>query len=209
MNSLFESLFAPYGGYSLWDIAAEALAVITGLMSVWYARQENILVYPVGLISTGLYVYICLHFGLYGESGINAYYTAVSIYGWWNWARPSASAALPISRNTPKEQLLSIVLLVVFSLVLWGVLDRFTDSNVPLADGITTAIFCVAMWLMARKKLESWLYWIAGDLLAPPLYFYKGLTLTAFQYVIFLLLAVMGWMEWKKRLNENPTVSPE
>jgi nicotinamide mononucleotide transporter len=180
----------------------EALAVLTGLLSVWYARKENILVYPTGIISVLIYVYICFTVKLYADMGINVFYFGMSIYGWIKWSRKTADhKQRPITRMSGKEWALSILGFVVFFLVLIFVLKKYTDSNVPVWDALTTAIFIIGMWLMALKKIENWLFWIAGDLVSVPLYASKALILTSFQFTVFLILAVAGFIEWKKRYS--------
>lgn len=177
----------------------EAAGVIFGLLSVWYAKQENILVFPTGIISVLIYVYICANAKLYADMGINAYYFVMSVYGWYVWTRKDdRSKHIPISYNSTTENIISIALLVVSFAFLRYVLINFTDSDVPNWDSTTTAIFFVGMWLMAKKKIENWIAWIVADTISIPLYFYKGLLLTSFQYFIFLILAIMGLIAWHK-----------
>lgn len=181
----------------------EFIAVIFGLLSVWYARKENIWVYPTGIVNVLIYVYLCFHASLYADMGINAFYFFMSVYGWYRWTRKDQSNhQLPITSLGLRGWLMNIMATLVFFGILWFVLDRFTDSTVPVLDSFTTAIFIVAMWLMAIKKLENWLFWIAGDLLVIPLFAYKGLAFTGVQYIVFLILAIMGWLEWKKRMKQ-------
>jgi len=180
----------------------EGIAVFTGLLSVWFAKKENIWVYPTGIISVLIYVYICFHAGIYADMGINAFYFIMSVYGWYKWTRKDQSDHyIPITTNTLKMQLLSILGAVVFFMILFYVLKNFTDSTVPYLDSITTAIFIIGMWLMALKKIENWIYWIVGDFISIPLFFYKGLVLTSFQYTVFLVLAIMGYIEWRNKLK--------
>ncbi len=164
----------------------EAVAVVFGLLSVWYAKKENILVYPTGIISVLIYVYICLNFGLYADMGINGFYFVMSVYGWYKWTRKDQHDHLiPISKNSPFQNVISLVGVIVFFFILKYVLTNFTDSTVPVLDSATTAIFIVGMWLMALKKIENWIFWIVGDLISIPLYFHKGLLLTSVQYTVF------------------------
>lgn len=180
----------------------EATAVFFGLLSVWYAKQENILVYPTGIISVLIYVYICFGAKLYADMGINAYYFVMSVYGWVVWAQTDEERpAVPISYNSNRENLYSLLLFAVSWLVLYYSLSRFTDSDVPVWDSFTTAVFFVGMWLMARKKVENWVAWIIGDLVSVPLYFYKGLVLTSFQYLVFTALAVAGLVSWVRAVR--------
>jgi nicotinamide mononucleotide transporter len=182
----------------------EAVAVLFGLLSVWFAKKENLLVYPTGIVSVLIYVYICLSAGLYADMGINFFYFIMSVYGWYNWTRKDKTDhVIPISANTLKQNLLSLAGTVVFFLILQYILRNFTDSTVPYIDSTTTAIFIIGMWLMALKKIENWIYWIVGDIISIPLYFYKGLALTSFQFTIFLILAIMGYIEWRKKLHER------
>ena len=182
----------------------EAVAVLFGLLSVWFAKKENLLVYPTGIVSVLIYVYICLSAGLYADMGINFFYFLMSVYGWYNWTRKDKTDHfIPITSNTTKQQLLSLSGTVVFFLILQYILRHFTDSTVPYIDSTTTAIFIIGMWLMALKKIENWIYWIVGDIISIPLYFYKGLVLTSFQFTVFLILAVMGYVEWRRKLHEQ------
>lgn len=185
----------------------EAIAVVLGIASVWYARRENILVYPTGIVSVLIYVYICFYSRLYADAGINFFYFAMSVYGWYNWTRKgSVDEVLHISVNTRRQQLLSIVLTFVSYWVIIGLIWLFNHSDraymtswVPWVDSFTTAIFLVGMLLMARKKVENWVYWIIGDIVSLPMYFMKGLAFTSFQYLVFLILAILGLIEWRKR----------
>ncbi|MEQ9297736.1 MAG: nicotinamide riboside transporter PnuC [Cyclobacteriaceae bacterium] len=180
----------------------EAVAVVFGLASVWYARLENILVYPTGIVSVIIYVYICAGAKLYADMGINAYYFVMSVYGWIIWSKKvDPTHHIPISRNSLSENISAGIILIISFFALRYVLANYTDSDVPIWDSITTSIAFVGMWLMARKKLENWIAWIIADAISIPLYFYKGLLLTSFQYFVFLILAIMGYIAWKKSLE--------
>lgn len=182
----------------------EAVAVVFGLASVWYARLENILVYPTGIVSVIIYVYICAGAKLYADMGINAYYFVMSIYGWIIWSKKvDPTHHIPVSRNSLSENISAMIILVASFLVLRYVLVNYTDSDVPIWDSVTTSIAFVGMWLMARKKLENWIAWIIADAISIPLYFYKGLLLTSFQYFVFLILAIMGYIAWKKDVESR------
>lgn len=182
----------------------EGLAVSTGLASVWFSVKERIWVYPIGLISVSIYVYLSFIYGIYADMGINIYYVFMSIYGWYRWLQPSESGtAKEITRNSGKEWLLSIVLFLLSWVILFVILQRFTDSEIPLWDSLTTSLAIVGMWLMAEKKVEHWLFWIATDLLSIPLYYYKNLLLTSGQFFVFTILAVIGWLQWNKSLSSR------
>lgn len=180
----------------------EAVAVVTGLMSVWYARKENILVYPVGIVSVLIYVYLCFKVKLYADMGINAFYFVMSVYGWIKWTRKTAGQDhRPISVATKNEWILSVGGMILFFFILYFLLRNYTDSNVPFWDALTTAVFIIGMWLMALKKVENWIFWIAGDLMCIPLFVSKGLILSGFQYLVFLFLAIAGYLAWSSKFK--------
>jgi nicotinamide mononucleotide transporter len=182
----------------------EAIAVITGLLSVWFAKKENILVYPTGIVSVLIYVYLCFHVKLYADMAINAFYFVMSVYGWHKWSmKMPDSRVRPITHASRNEWIIGIAGTAISFIILYFVLKNYTDSNVPVWDALTTAIFIIGMWLMAFKKIENWLFWIAGDLMCIPLFISKGLALTGFQYSVFLLLAVSGYVEWKRRIGRQ------
>ena len=204
MNDYIDILFSQYDSYSNFDIALEAFATIFGLLSVWFSMRENILVFPTGIINTSIYVYILYFAGLYGDMSINAYYFAMSIYGWNKWLQKTDDTHyIPIRNSTKIEKIYSVILMVVSFGLLSYILKNYTSSTVPYIDAFTTSIFFVGMWLMAKKVIDNWVYWIIGDLITIPLYIYKGLTITAFQYLIFTILAIAGYITWKKQIN-NP-----
>jgi len=179
----------------------EALAVIFGILSVWFARKENIWVYPTGIINVLIYVYLCYFAGLYADMAINAFYFVMSVFGWYNWSRRTqTNDHVPISRLNLKQWAFYIALIAVAFGVIYYVLSSYTDSTVPKFDSFTTALFIAAMWLMAIKKIENWLLWILGDILVIPMFAIKGLAFTSVQYIVFLVLAIMGYIEWRKRL---------
>ena len=197
-GDIFDMLISNLADSSL----PEAIAVLFGILSVWYAKKENILVYPTGIISVLIYIYICFFAKLYADMGINFVYFVMSVYGWYMWSKKDSTvkAVLPISRCSKKDHIINLAMLTVFFVSLSYFLSAYTDSNVPVVDSLTTAIFIVGMWLMARKKIENWIYWIIGDLISIPLYFYKDLALTSIQFTVFLVLAILGYTEWRKKL---------
>ena len=200
---MLDLLFSQYSNYETIDIFLEIMAVLFGLASVVFAMKNNILVYPIGIISTVIYVYLLNKWGLIGDMLINGYYTTMSIYGWYIWTRKSQNKPeFPISRITIKEIYHGIIIFlitIVFVVAVYKYFDKFT-SWTAYVDTFTTGIFFVGMWLMAKRKIENWLLWIIGDLVSVPLYFYKGYTFTSLQYAIFTIIAVYGYLEWKKIL---------
>ena len=206
MDQIFDFLFSQYSSYSPSFIYLELFAVIMNITSVVYAKRNNILVYPTGLIGTGIFVYILLNFSLLGDTIINGYFFSMSIYGWYFWSRKKDEIFINQVSNINRNEIKYLFILAISSLIfIYFVYDYFDKWNnwTAYVDNITTAIFFVAMWLMARRKIESWIFWIIGDLITVPLYFYKGLTISSIQYIIFLILAVLGYISWKKILNKN------
>ena len=206
MDQIFDFLFSQYSSYSPSFIYLELFAVIMNITSVVYAKRNNILVYPTGLIGTGIFVYILLNFSLLGDTIINAYFFSMSIYGWYFWSRKKDKVFINQVSTINRNEIKYLFILAISSLIfIYFVYDYFDKWNnwTAYVDNITTAIFFVAMWLMARRKIESWSFWIIGDLITVPLYFYKGLTISSIQYIIFLILAVLGYISWKKILDKN------
>ncbi len=207
MSLIFDWIFGQYAETPLYLIVLEMIAVVFGFLSVWYAKRENILVFPTGIVTTGIFVYILWVFGLLGDMLINAYYFSMSIYGWYIWTRKvDATHFIPITRTSRKEKIWSLLLFtgtVIFVVVVYLAFDKF-NTWTAYVDTITTAIFFVGMWLMAKKKLENWTYWIIGDIISVPLYLFKGLIFTSLQYFVFTIIAVLGYLAWKKNLYKSP-----
>lgn len=210
MSHIFDFLFGQYAEYEIIYLILEIVAVIFGLLSVWFSKQNNILVYPTGMISTSIYVYLLFQWGLIGDMMINGYYFIMSVYGWYVWTRKvDATHFTPISKTTLKEHKISAIIFLctlVFVYVVYLFFDKWT-SWTAYVDTVTTAIFFVGMWLMAKRKIENWLYWIVGDIISIPLYFYKGFTFTSLQYLIFTVIAIYGYQAWKKNLDKSPQTS--
>jgi nicotinamide mononucleotide transporter len=180
----------------------EFVAVILGIASVIFSRKENILVYPVGMISTGMFVPLYIIHGLYADASVNLYYTVMSIIGWIMWSRTSdGKITLHITASTKKDWINTFVFFFTCWTVLYFVLSRFTNSTVPIADSFTSGAAFTGMWLMNKKKLENWTWWIITNLASIPLNFYKHLVFASFQYVVFLILAVMGYITWRNKLQ--------
>ena len=206
MTTIFELLFDQYKTYSTLDITLEIVAVIFGFLSVWFSKQNKIWVFPTGIISTLIFVYLLFKWELLGDMLINGYYFIMSIYGWYIWTRKVDKTHVnQISTTTFKEKKISIVLFIaalLFVFIIYQKFDKWT-SWVAYIDTITTAIFFVGMWLMAKRKIENWIFWIVGDLISVPLYLYKGFTFTSFQYFGFTFIAIFGYLAWKKNLHKT------
>ena len=203
---MIEFLFAQYKDYPNYLIALELVAVVFGVISVLFARKNNILVYPTGLVSTILYVYILFEFQLYGDLIINFYYTIMSFLGWYLWSKTKEGEdEFPISTINRKEILVSTLIFTItltFVALVYHFFDKFTDWT-AYVDALTTGLFFVGMWLMAKRKIENWILWIIADAISIPLYFYKGLTFSSFQFILFTIIAILGYKEWKRFLQKT------
>ena len=209
MYQLFDSLFDQYSQYETHDIFLEMFAVLFGLISVWYSKRNNILVFPTGMISTAIFVYLLFKWSLLGDMIINGYFFIMSIYGWYVWSRKKNEAFTPITSLTKKEVIPSLFIFFFSVIIVYLVYIYFDmwNSYTAYIDNLTTAIFFVGMWLMANRKIESWFFWILGDVISVPLYLYKGLTFTSLQYLIFTFIAISGYYTWKKILNRSIQVA--
>ncbi len=210
MSHIFEFFFGQYSEYAAFDIVLEITAVIFGFLSVWFSKQNKIWVFPTGMISTAIFVYLLVKWELLGDMMINAYYFIMSVYGWYIWTRKvDQSHVTPITSTNIKEKRLSGIIFILTLIFVYLVYISFDKWNgwVAYIDTITTAIFFVGMWLMARRKIENWIYWIIGDLISIPLYFYKGFTFTSIQYLGFTVIAIFGYLAWKKSLNKSITLT--
>ena len=206
MSHIFDFFFGQYATYKTIDVVLEIIAVIFGFLSVWYSKQNKVLVFPTGMISTIIFVYLLLKWELLGDMMINAYYFIMSVYGWYFWTKKvDQTHVTPISTTTTKEKQASVAIFIatlIFVFAVYKTFDKWT-SWVAYVDALTTAIFFVGMWLMAKRKIENWIFWIIGDIISVPLYFYKGFTFTSFQYLGFTVIAIYGYLAWKKLLNNN------
>ncbi|MDO5665765.1 MAG: nicotinamide riboside transporter PnuC [Bacteroidia bacterium] len=187
----------------------ELIAALLGIISVWYARKENILVFPFGIINVAIYVYICFAARLYANAGINVVYLISNIYGWYMWSRVDEnSQKLQIKRNTSKQNVIvwiAIVLIYIGVFFLLRYVNRtdmdYIQSYLPYIDSFNTAFFLVATILMALKKLENWLFWIIGNIVSIPIFASQGLYFTSAQYAVFLVLAILGYRGWRRKME--------
>ena len=205
MYDFLNLMFEQYSQYQSIDIALEIIAVFLGISSVWFSKNNNILVFPTGMISTAIFIYLLYKWVLLGDMIINAYYFVMSIYGWYIWTRKKDNSETQITSINSKEKKASIIIFVsslMFVYLVYVYFDKW-DSVTAYIDNLTTAIFFVGMWLMAKRKIENWIFWIVGDIISVPLYFYKGLTFTSLQYLIFTFIAIAGYYSWKKTLNKS------
>ena len=218
---LYDLFLKPYESYTTLQIALEATATVFGILSVYFSIKKNIWVYPTGIVSTALYVYILFNFGLLGDMMINFYYTVMSIYGWVLWSKSSEDHIhVEVSWAAKKDWIFAAVLFLMslglVTLVYYykpAIDNGFSLSGTQLGlhhvdwanwlDVATTAIFLVGMWMMAKRKIENWIFWIIGDLICVPMMIYKGLGITSVQYLVFTVMAVIGLLEWMKNHKKN------
>ena len=206
MNQISDFFLEAYKNASTISIILEAIVFVFGIASVWYAKKENILVYPTGLVATIITVYLLYKAQYFGDMMMNFYYSVMSIYGWWNWSRKKNNKiVVPISRTTFKEKIIGFMLVVLTMIVTYAVYRYFGNEikTENYIDIFTSGIFFTAMWYMANKKLENWTLWIFADLITVPLYAYRGLGILSLQYIIFTILAIQGYFAWKKSLDKN------
>lgn len=210
MSHIFDFFLDAYRDASTLQIVLEVIAFVFGVLSVWYAKNENILVYPTGIICTVITVYLLYTHKYFGDMVMNLYYSVMSIYGWWNWSRKKDNVSLvPISRTNTKEKLIGALLVLLTMFVTYLIYVGFDyDMEIPnYIDVFTSGIFFTAMWYMANKKLENWILWIIADVITIPLYAYRGLGILSLQYVLFTILAVQGYIQWKKNLNKTSQIA--
>lgn len=220
--NFFNFLFAQYHGVETGLIVLELVAVVCGMASVWLIRQGSVWGFPVGMISTAGFVWLLWVYALFGDMLINAYYTVLSVYGWAQWSRQQSEQTEFRVAPFQHHDWLVCIGLSLFSMLFVGTVywfkpyihNGFSWNGVTAGfehftwldytDIFTTALFLVAMWLMAERKIAHWILWIIADTVSVPLYYYKGLTFSAFQYFIFTLMAISGYLTWKKISAKQP-----
>ena len=215
----YELFIKPYEEYTFFQIFLEIIAAFFGLLSVFFSVKRNIWVYPTGIISTTIYVYILFNFGLLGDMLINVYYSIMSIYGWISWNKNTENQIISVDFAKKKDWLVGLNLFAMSLVAVCGVYyfkpfidNHFSMNGVSLGfqqldranwlDIFTTSLFLIGMWFMAKRKVENWLFWIVGDLICIPMMLYKGLGSTSLQYLVFTIMAVMGYLEWLKQVKK-------
>lgn len=200
---MLEFLFNQYKNATTTQILLEFIVFVFGIISVVCAKKESIWVYPTGLISTVITVYLLYQAKYFGDMTMNFYYSIMSIYGWYKWMSKSQEPDLKISRTTTKEKIIGVGLFFL-TLIITYLVYVFFDYRLEIPNYIdifTSGIFFTGMWYMALKKIENWTLWIIGDCIAVPLFWYRGLGMLSLQYLIFTVLAILAYIEWKKILN--------
>lgn len=191
------------------DIILEAIVFVFGIMSVYYAKKENILVYPTGIIATVITVYLLYKAGYFADMTLNIYFSVMSVYGWINWTRVKENDyVVKISRTNTKQKIIGVLLFFLTIAVTYFIYHLFGKEIKPenYIDIFTSGMFFTGMWYMAMKKIENWTLWIIADIIAVPLYAYRGLGMLSLQYVIFTILAILAYIEWRKILNNKEQI---
>ncbi|MBW3517846.1 nicotinamide riboside transporter PnuC [Flavobacterium sp. NKUCC04_CG] len=201
---MVDFFFNAYKDTSWTQIILEFVVFIFGILSVWYAGKENIRVYPTGLIATVISVYLLFLAGYLGEVVLNAYYSVMSLYGWYNWSKVDVNKqTLKITRTNTREKKIGVLIFLVTIAVVYGVYRIFDYDIHPenYIDMLTSGIFFTGMYFMALKKIENWTLWIIGDIISIPLYAYRGLGILSVQFIIFTALAIKAYLEWRTILE--------
>ncbi len=219
--NLYDLFVKPYESYTTFQIFLESFAAVFGILSVYFSIKKNIWLYPTGIVSTLIYVYILFNFGLLGDCMINVYYTVMSVYGWILWTKNSEDHIHVDVTWASKREWLYGILLFALSLILVTVIyyykpyidNQFSMEGTNLGlyhldwgnwlDVITTSIFLVGMWFMAKRRIENWIFWIIGDFICMPMMIYKGLGITSVQYLVFTIMAILGYVSWKKSFKKK------
>jgi nicotinamide mononucleotide transporter len=207
MQEITEFLFGQYKNNLPQDIWLEGIAVVLGIISVWYSKKNSIRLYPAAIISSVIYIYLLWKWKLYGDLIINSYYFYMGIYGWMLWGKPSGNGNdyLKITRMTHKDYikcLFIFIISIIFVSCVYIYFDMFTHWWAAI-DTVMTGLLFVGTWLLAKRKIENWLFLIAGDIIAIPLFYLKGYTLTSILNVFLTIIAIYGYLEWKKALLQN------
>jgi len=182
----------------------EVIAVITGLLCVYLAAVNNIWNWPFAIISVGIYIFIFFETHLYADMGLQFYFMAMNIYGWYHWShKPATEKKVPVTAISRREVIISAVAIVLFTFILGSVLKKHTTASFPYLDSFCTACSLVAQYLLARKVLQNWLIWIFVDVIYVGVYTFKGLHLTAIMYAIYVAMALLGYLAWKKEYKRQ------
>lgn len=219
--NLYDLFVRPYESYTTLQIFLESFATVFGILSVYFSIKKNIWLYPTGIISTLIYVYILFNFGLLGDCMINVYYTVMSVYGWILWGKNSKDNIHVDVTWASKREWIYGILLFILSLILVTIIyyykpyidNQFSMEGTNLGlyhldwgnwlDVVTTSVFLVGMWFMAKRRIENWIFWIIGDFICMPMMIYKHLGITSVQYLVFTIMAIQGFVSWKKSYKEK------
>ena len=184
----------------------EVLGAILGILYIFLSIRQKILTWPTGLLSSAIYVYVFFKSKFYADMGLQVYYVGISLYGWYYWlkgGKKENTDYVPVRKTGVRTILILIPITIIIYAVILYILLNFTDSPVPYMDSLTTALSIVATWMLARKMIEQWLIWIFVDLVSTGLYIYKGLWATTVLFIVYTVMAVVGYIEWKKDLMSH------
>lgn len=202
---MLDFFISQYQNASTLQIILEFLVFVFGIASVVLAKKENIWVYPTGLIATVITTYLLYQAKYFGDMTMNAYYSLMSLYGWYKWSAKTNEPEIKITRTNTREKLIGLGLFGL-TMVITYMVYKFFDYKLEIPNYIdifTSGLFFTAMWYMALKKIENWTLWIIGDCIVVPLFAYRGLGMLSLQYLIFTILAVYAYLEWKKIIQER------
>ena len=206
MGEVYDFFLSSYSDYSSIDIILEFLAFWFGIISVVFAKKQNILVYPTGIICTIITMYLMYKVSLLGHILVNLLYTIISFFGWWNWSRrENNDLVVKVSKFTYNDLTKSLLIFFFIVFIAYFAHNFFAtnfEGQIKELDILTSGIFVTAMWLMANKKLENWILWIIGNVITIPLYLSSDKIILSIQYVIFTILAIQAYIEWKKSLSK-------
>ena len=206
MGEVYDFFLSSYSDYSRIDIILEFLAFWFGIISVVFAKKQNILVYPTGIICTIITMYLMYKVSLLGHILVNLLYTIISFFGWWNWSRrENNDLVVKVSKFTYNDLTKSLLIFFFIVFIAYFAHNFFAtnfEGQIKELDILTSGIFVTAMWLMANKKLENWILWIIGNVITIPLYLSSDKIILSIQYVIFTILAIQAYIEWKKSLSK-------
>lgn len=182
----------------------EICGTLTGFLYLGFSIRQHYLTWPVGLLNALFYIAVFFSSKIYADMTLQFYYVAISVYGWWCWHKGNDSGqTLAVSKTSQKLLLKLVIVSMILFLVIGWVLIRFTDSRVPYLDAVTTALSIIATWMLARKKLEHWLVWVIVDAISIGMFLLKGLYPTTLLFLVYTILAIYGYYEWKKKLNQS------
>ncbi len=197
--------------FSTWVIEnyIEILGTLTGLLYLFFQVKEHILLWFFGLICSGIYIYVFYTSKIYADMALNVYYFGISIYGWIHWTigKNPNQPKLPVTRLDNRLFLKLLAVNLVLFVLIYIILENFTDSDVSVIDSFTTSASIVATWMLARKILEHWLFWIIIDAVSAGLYIYKELYPTVFLFIVYTIIAFIGFLSWKKTWQKEQIIA--
>ncbi len=185
----------------------ELAATVFGFIYIYYSIRGDIKLWIFGLLSSGLFAWVFFKSKVYADMGIQLYYVIISIYGWvhWYFYRGQKKEDIPVKRLNGIQWIIVMVGITLLFFLIGVFLDKFTDSDVPYWDAFTTAGGIIATWMLARKILEQWIIWIIVDFMSVILYLYKELYFSSLLLAVYTILAIIGFFEWKKKLEQVTT----